>query len=419
MTSRERIACAFSHQEPDRVPMDFGGLSCGTMHATCISQLRDYYGLDKRPVKVLEPFIMIGEIEEDLKAVLGVDACAVMGPEDLFGNRREDWKEWQLPDGTEVLVPGTFTVTDDGKGGYYLHPKGDTSARPSGHMPQGGMYFDPISRQDEDLDIEDFEAKDNYADYQPWPQETLDHFEREALRCRETGRFVIIEPGFAMGEIAAITGPSQTNPKGLRSMEDWLMVTSMRPDFVKEIFEYQTDMAIENLKKLSKATVDAVDGVYICGTDMGMQHNIFYSLDILEDLFMPYYKKLNAWIHQNLGWKTIKHSCGANEPIIPLFIEAEFDCFNPVQCSAAGMDPQHLKDTYGKDIVFWGGGIDTQQVLPFGTPREVREQVLERLSIFSVGGGYVFNAIHNVQPLTPMENLIAMLDAFKEFNGEK
>jgi len=100
-------------------------------------------------------------------------------------------------------------------------------------------------------------------------------------------------------------------------------------------------------------------------------------------------------------------------------IEAGIDIVNPVQCSAAGMDPQFLKDKYRGRLTFWGGGIDTQHVLPFGTPEEVRAQVLERLAIFSDGGGYVFNAIHNVQALTPIPNIIAMIDAVHEFNGRR
>ena len=131
---------------------------------------------------------------------------------------------------------------------------------------------------------------------------------------------------------------------------------------------------------------------------------------------MPYYKRINNWIHENTEWKTFKHSCGAIESFIPLFIESGIDILNPVQCSAVGMDPRTLKEKYGRDIVFWGGGIDTQKLLPFGTPEEVREQVLERCEIFGKDGGFVFNSIHNVQANTPTENIVAMLKAVKEFS---
>ena len=160
-----------------------------------------------------------------------------------------------------------------------------------------------------------------------------------------------------------------------------------------------------------------VDGHQI--TDFGTQRAQFCSVDQFREFYLPYYKKINDWIHSHTNWKTLKHSCGAVDPIIPLFIEAGFDALNPVQCSAAGMDAKHLKETYGKDITFWGGGIDTQQVLPFGTPEEVRKQVLERLEIFSPDGCYIFNSIHIVQCGTPVENIVAMIDAVHEFNGDK
>ena len=159
--------------------------------------------------------------------------------------------------------------------------------------------------------------------------------------------------------------------------------------------------------------------MFICGADFGTQRGPFLSNAVFEEFYVPYYQKMNNWIHEHTTWKTLKHCCGGIYPLIPLLIEAGFDGLNPVQCSAEGMEPQRLKDEFGKDIVFWGGGVDTQKVLPFGTPQEVHDQVLERLKIFSKGGGYVFNTIHNIQAGTPIENIIAMIDAVKEFNGDQ
>lgn len=157
--------------------------------------------------------------------------------------------------------------------------------------------------------------------------------------------------------------------------------------------------------------------VFICGTDFGTQTGTFCSPDSYTDLWMPHYKRINNWIHKNTTWKTFKHSCGSVITLMDHFIESGFDIINPVQCSATGMDPKVLKKEYGKDIVFWGGGVDTQQTLPFGTPEEVRDEVLERCEIFSKDGGFVFNTIHNTQARTPIANFIAMIDAVKEFNG--
>ena len=132
---------------------------------------------------------------------------------------------------------------------------------------------------------------------------------------------------------------------------------------------------------------------------------------------MPYYREVNGWVHKNTRWKTFKHSCGAVERFLPSFIEAGFDILNPVQCSAAGMDAEPLKQKYGRNLVFWGGGVDTQQVLPFGTPEEVRRQVLTRCEAFYKDGGFVFTTVHNIQARTPVENIVAMIRAVGEFNG--
>jgi len=157
--------------------------------------------------------------------------------------------------------------------------------------------------------------------------------------------------------------------------------------------------------------------VFVCGTDFGTQTSSFCGIDTFRELWLPYYRQVNDWIHENTSWKTFKHSCGAVEMFMPHFIEAGFDIINPVQCSADGMDPQLLKDKYGDQLVFWGAGVDTQETLPFRTPAEVREQVLERCRIFGKNGGFVFDTIHNIQACTPVENIVTMLEAVKEFRG--
>ncbi len=192
----------------------------------------------------------------------------------------------------------------------------------------------------------------------------------------------------------------------------------MRPEYILEVFDRQSELALENFKRLSRVIGDNIDVVYICGTDFGTQDSTFCSPEQFDELWMPYYKRINDWVHLNTQWKTFKHSCGAVEPFLPKFIEAGFDIINPVQINARGMDPQLLKKKYGKDIVFWGGGVDTQKTLPYGSPAEVREEVLRLCEIFSKDGGFVFSTVHNVQANVPVENIVAMIDAVKEFNGD-
>ena len=225
--------------------------------------------------------------------------------------------------------------------------------------------------------------------------------------------------GTALGDIALVPGPFMKHPKGIRDVTEWYISTLTRQDYIHKIYERQTEIALANLEKLHKAVGGLVDAVFVCGTDFGGQSSLICSPEIFRELYLPYYKQINGWIHSHTAWKTFKHSCGAVEPLLEYFIGAGFDILNPVQCSAAGMEAEGLKSRYGSRLTFWGGGVDTQKVLPFGTPLEVREQVLRRCEIFSGEGGFVFNTIHNVQAKTPVENLAALFAALKEFNGRR
>lgn len=415
MTSKERLLNALNHREGDRIPVDFGGTICSGMHIVCVAALRDYFGLEKRPVKLYEPFQMLGLIEDDLKEVLGVDTEGVGGRTNMFGFRNEGWKEWRLDNGLEVLVPENFRTAEDAEGNHYIYPCGDCSAKPSAKMPKNGYYFDNISRQ-KPFDIEDeLNPDDNLEEFEYTSDDVLEEFKEDVKAAWKTGRGVVVNfGGTGLGDAALIPGPAIKNPKGIRDVAEWYMATVLKQDYIRHIFDRQTDIALVNLAKLKERAGDKIDVIFICGTDFGTQSSTFCSAETFRYLYMPYYKKVNDWIHKNTGWKTFKHCCGAIEPFIPLFIDAGFDIINPVQCSAAGMDPRELKRKYGRDIVFWGGGVDTQKLLPFGTPAEVREQVKERCEIFGKDGGFVFNAIHNIQANVPTENIAAIFEALKD-----
>jgi len=418
MTSREIIRASLGHRESGRVPVDFGSTSVTGMHVAIVAALREHYGLEKRPVKVHEPYQMLGLLEDDLQKVVGIDAEGISPYETLFGFRNDDWKQWELPNGLEVLVPGDFRTVQDADGNMFIFPAGDTSVPASGRMPRNGYFFDSIIRQDP-IDEDRLNVEDNLEEFGPVSDQAVEYFRLEAGRAGATGRGVIANfGGTAFGDIALVPAPFLRHPRGIRDIEEWYLSTLTRQDYIHQIFDRQSRIAIENLEKIRPVTGDAVDAVFLCGTDFGTQTSRFCSVDTFRSLYMPYYKRLNDWIHANTSWKTFKHSCGAVEPLIESLIEAGFDILNPVQCSAAGMDPAFLKSKYGERIVFWGGGVDTQKTLPFGKPAEVREEVLRRCEIFSRGGGFVFNTIHNVQGNTPVTNVIAMIEALKEFNGQ-
>jgi len=419
MTSRERVLSALSHREPDRVPVDFGSTSVTGVHVSCIARLRDHFGLEKRLVKVHEPYQMLGLLDEDLKQAIGVDVEGVSRPTTMFGYRNRDWKPWRMPDGLEVLVSEEFRVTTDANGDILIYPEGDLSAPPSGRMPKDGYFFDAIVRQKPIVE-EELDPQDNLEEFKPLAEGDIEDLRQGVGEVQRTGRAAILNVGgTAFGDIALVPAPFLKHPKGIRDVAEWYVSTTSRRDYIHQIFSRQCEIAIDNLKRVHNAIEDAVDAIFICGTDFGTQTSAFCSVKTFRELYFPYYQKLNAWIHANTAWKTFKHSCGSVERFIPSFIDAGFDILNPVQCSATGMDANHLKSTFGDQITFWGGGIDTQQVLPFGTPEEVRVQVLERCRIFSENGGYVFNTIHNVQARTPVKNIVAMFDAVHEFNGSR
>jgi len=419
MTSKERVLRALNHKEPDRIPMDFGGTAVTGMHVAIVHALRHHYGLEKRLVKVHEPYQMLGLIEDDLQRALGLDVEGVFAAETMFGFRNEAWTPWRLDNGLEVLVSGHFKTTKDANGDTLVHPKGDLFAPPSARLPKDGFFFDTIVRQGP-IDDAKLDPADNLEEFGPISDRDLDYFDEAARAAAQTGRAVIATfGGLAFGDIALVPAPFLKYPKGIRDIEEWYVSTLTRTSYVHAIFEKQTEIALANLEKIAARVGDRVQAVFVCGTDFGTQQSTFCSADTFRSLYAPYYKQVNAWIHKYTAWKTFKHSCGAVKTLIPAIIESGFDILNPVQCSAAGMDPAALKAEFGSDLVFWGGGMDTQKTLMFGPPTAVREEVFRRCEIFGRGGGFIFNAVHNIQANVPIANVAAMFDAFREFHGTR
>ena len=417
MTHRERIKAALNHRQPDRMPVDFGSTMTSGVSASVISKLRKAMGLDGSDdrVKVAEPFQILGEILADLKEKLFIDTYGLFNLNNMFGFENEDWKPWTMFDGTKVLVAGKFNTDPDENGNIPMYAGGDKNYPPCAVMPNGGFYFDAISRQ-KPIDDNNLNVEDNLEDFGPYSDELLEYIENESKRVYEETDYAIIYTmgGASFGDIALVPGLWLKDPKGIRDVEEWYISTVTRRDYIFEVFERQCDIAIENLAGARDALQDRIEAVFVSGTDFGTQRGPFISPDAYRDLFKPIHVRVNEWIHKNTSWKTFIHSCGGIRPLIDDIIDAGFDILNPVQCSAEGMEPQKLKDDYGDKIVFWGGGVDTQKTLPFGKPEDVYDEVSERIRIFNKGGGYVFNSIHNIQQNTPVENVMAMLDALKD-----
>ena len=416
MQSRERVLSALAHREPDRIPIDFGSTPVTGIHASVVAALREHYGLERRPVKVHEPYQMLALIEDDLQQALGIDTEGVFARDTLFGFPNEGWRPWRTPWGQELLVSQHFRTTQAPSGDVLIHPQGDVAAEASGRMPASGYFFDAIVRQPP-LDEDRLDPEDNMEEFQPIAEEALAHLRREVSRARASGRAVVASfGGTAFGDIALVPGLNLKQPRGIRDIAEWYISTAARRPYVHAVFERQCEVGVANLARIHAAVGDGVDAVFVCGTDFGTQTSSFCSVATLRELWLPYYRRVNDWIHANTSWRSFKHSCGAVEKFVPSFIEAGFDILNPVQCSAAGMDPQTLKSRHGERIVFWGGGVDTQSTLPFGTPDAVRREVEERCRIFGRGGGFVFNTVHNVQAGTPIENVVAMVETVRRFS---
>ena len=416
MTSRERLDAALHHRQPDRVPVDFGATFVTGIHVSVVHRLRQrLLGNPDYRVKVIEPYQMLGEVDDELRTALGVDVVGVLPRKSIFGTQASGWKPFTLFDGTPCLVSGDFNVTPAPDGGWLFHPEGDTSAPASAHMPEGGYFFDSIIRQDP-IDENRLDPANNLEEFALLGEEDLAYFRHKAAwfdERAECGSILII-PGSAFGDIALVPAPFLKHPRGIRDVQEWYVSTLSRPEYVRAIFEKQCEIALANLEKLIDLFGERVQVALITGTDFGTQRGPFISVGAYRDLFKPFHQRINELIHRRSTWKTFIHSCGSVYALLPDFIEAGFDVLNPVQCSAAEMDPVRLKREFGRDLVFWGGGVDTQQTMAFGNPEGVYREVRSRIDIFNQNGGFVFDAIHNLQGNTPLENVLAMFAAIRE-----
>ena len=395
--------------------VDFGSSAVTGMHAAAVSRLRRaVLGEPDYRVKVVEPYQMLAEIDPSLREALGIDVAPLAARTTLFGFENTGWKPFDLFDGTPVLVPQGFNVTAEPGSDLLMYPQGDTAAPPSGRMPKGGHFFDAIVRQDP-IDEDRLDPADNLEEFGPLSEADLAHYRAEVRRAGGepgVGHLVGV-PGTAFGDIALVPATWMKHPKGIRDIEEWYVSTAARRDYVFKVFEGQCAIALANIDRLAAIVGDRADVAFVTGTDFGTQRGLFLSAKTYRDLYKPFHVAVNRRIHEKTPWKTFIHSCGSVVDLIGDFIDAGFDVLNPVQTSAAGMDPRRLKKEFGASIVFWGGGVDTQKTIAFGTPEDVYREVRERIDIFGPGGGFVFNAVHNIQANTPTENILAMFDALR------
>jgi len=403
MTSRERVLKAINHEEPDRLPLDIGSnLQSGIM-AHSLDRLRRHLGLSEKPVKIYELYQMLGEVESDIIERLHLDVVPVEPPLLFFDIRRENYKPWKLFDGTNVLVPGQFDVEIDSVGRWLLHAGGDLSRPVEGIMPKNGFYFDIPGKSS------------THMDFIPPPLEKVKEewllVESDLVFLQKRSEYLRRTTDKAL--FLGCWGYVGLGSVG--SIPDFLMLLLTDKQYVKDLFEIRTENALKNLKLLNDYLGDSIDIIGIDGEDYGAQNNELFNPILFEELHMPFFTAQNKWVHENTKWKTFIHSCGSIPRILPFIIRSGFDIINPVQTTAERMDALWLKETFGKDITFWGGGVDTQRTLPFLSPEEVQQEVIDRVQTFAPGGGFIFNTIHNIQQGTPAENIVAAYDTAYEY----
>ena len=398
MTSRERVLAALNHKEPDRVPIDLGGSFVTGIAAQSLDRLRRRLGLEDRPVKVYDVMQMLGEVESDVAERLGVDVLPVEVPALTLGVRRGDWKPWRLFDGTDVLVPGQFDADVSPEGDWLLRSPARPMSPPIARMPKDGFYFDEINYGGWDPDFKPPSIASLRQRLDSWllDDETLHYLQALARSLRRH-----TDKALMLGAWGA-TGMHYVG----KLVEFWCLLSEDRA-YVRDLFALSTEAAIENLRLLWQAVGENVDVIAVTGLDFGTQRSEWFSPEVFREVYVPPLQEQFTWIHKYTPWKIFEHSCGSIPNLIGDLVDAGLDALNPVQTSAAGMDPAWLKKSFGDRLTFWGGGVETQSTLAFGTPDEVRAEVAERIRIFAPGGGFVFNPVHNIQANTPPENIIA------------
>jgi uroporphyrinogen-III decarboxylase len=313
----------------------------------------------------------------------------------------------RLFSGLEVYFqPGT-NISIAGNGDWNLcTPEGKAFAR----MPKDGFYFDFIrpTMSSKKIDPGAFNPASTV------PDEKLEAMTRYAKFLHENTDKAILGWGASISMMGLSALLSDNITQG--ALDRWLIMLMNEKETAHDMMGRYTDAVISKISLYHDAIGDYCFAWGIASDDAGTQRNVLISPELFDEMIKPHYKRLCDWIHNHTSWKTYLHSCGSIYHYIPAWIEAGVDILNPVQISAANMEPERLMDNFGGKIVFWGGGCDTQRVLPLGTPEEIREHVRHNLNVFARGnGGYVFTQVHNIQQNVPVENVEAMLQAAYDF----
>ena len=407
MTSRERVFATVNHRVPDRVPIDLGGLKASGISARSYDLLKKRIGVHT-PTRILDSLLMTAVVEEEVLArfhadVLPVDLSCIAAA----ARPEAEWVQCRLFDGTPVLFPPGTRIREEADGAWTLL-RADGSPSPY-RMPKDGHYFDDTSFN---RGVGIYPAK--FRPISDVPEESLRLMQDYAGRLHRDTEYALLGWGFGVCflGLSLITDRRSNVTQGMP--DEWMMMLMTEKETCHEVMDRSVEATIACLRLVNEAVGDFCFAWGIASDDSGTQRCEFIHPDLWAEMVKPHYTRLCSWIHGTSSMKTFLHSCGSIPRLIPHFIDAGVDILNPIQTSAAGMEPRDLKDKYGGKIVFWGGGCDTQSVLPTAKPEEVRRHVKERMETFAPGGEFVFTQVHNVQAKVPPENVETMLDAAYE-----
>lgn len=410
MTSRVRVQRAVNFQTADRVPIDLGAMKASTISVKAYNRLKAKLGI-QTPTRIWDPRFMVAHVEQAVAKRFHLDVVPLDISSALHEVRPDnEWVPTRLYEGADGLMPPGTRIAMDSDGRYALL---DTQGNPTSlRMPPDGYYFDDTSFDTPGATI----APKAFRPVAGFTDEQLGAMQTRGKYLYENTDYALLGwgGGVCFLGLSLITDRLSNVTLGLPSQ--WMIMLMTEKETCHEMMGRSVDASIKCLEQIRDAVGDYCFAWGIAADDSGTQRREFISPDLWAEMIKPHYARLCAWIHRNTRWKTFFHCCGSIYHLIPHMIEAGVDILNPIQTSAANMDPERLIREFGGKIVFWGGGCDTQHVLSNASPDEIREHVRERLRIFKPCRGYVFNQIHNIQPNVPPENIIAMLDAAYE-NG--
>lgn len=397
-TSRERILAALNHKEPDRVPVDFGGMRSTGIMAIAYNKLKNYLGIKTGATKVYDLMQQLAEVEPEILEITGADVVQMHRLKPSFGISIKEWKKGELPDGSECLYPKDFNPGILNDGTMVIE---DNNGNMIGKRPKNSLYYDfvysSLAEARSEKDIDNF----------PWQEvsgEELKFLEEEGKKLKETGKAIL----FAFGGNILESGQSDWG------WNNFMLQIGLKNPLVEYYLDKLADNYIKELKKILPVISKYAD-IIQCGDDLGTQSDLQLSLGAYREIIKPRQKKVYEFIRNHSDLYLFLHSCGSIHKVIPDLIEIGVQILNPVQTSASGMDPKWLKKEFGEDLVFWGGGCDSQKVLQFGTINEIMECVKDRLQIFMPGGGYVFTPVHNIQADISSEKVVALYKAAQQF----